>query len=253
MDSMYRGEDIQIRKGTVGRKIAAKSMYATGRKFRPFIWQANVSQRSAHQLSILSQETVFVEGFWFLYFRTLETHIANESETLWRIQPSCCLCYDCMCSADSSNKLSSNPSNPRDQRPSKLVKAKPRICFSKQKRRSFKGRNLRTWAQNNHKKNTLTGPLLLEMFPIKHNQTSLFQFLFLQRHTTSIHKCSDVLCILCISPRHARSHVSSSPVAATSPGAKSAGHPGPSTSARLPPELRLQRCLVKSVKSSISG
>jgi hypothetical protein len=37
MDSMYRGEDIQIRKGTVGRKIAAKSMYATGRKFRPFI------------------------------------------------------------------------------------------------------------------------------------------------------------------------------------------------------------------------
>ena len=34
-------------------------------------------------------------GFWLLYFKTSETHIANESETLWRIQP-CCLCYDCM-------------------------------------------------------------------------------------------------------------------------------------------------------------
>lgn len=252
MDSMYRGEDIQIRKGTVGRKIAAKSMYATGRKFRPFIWQANVSQRSAHQLSILSQETVFVEGFWFLYFRTLETHIANESETLWRIQPSCCLCYDCMCSADSSNKLSSNPSNPRDQRPSKLVKqSQGSASANKSVARSRveilgPERKITT-------RRTLWPALAPWDVPIKHNQTSLFQFLFLQRHTTSIHKCSDVLCILCISPRHARSHVSSSPVAATSPGAKSAGYPGPSTSARLPPELRLQRCLVKSVKSSISG
>ena len=206
MDSMYRGEDIQIRKGTVGRKIAAKSMYATGRKFRPFIWQANVSQRSAHQLSILSQETVFVEGFWFLYFRTLETHIANESETLWRIQPSCCLCYDCMCSADSSNKLSSNPSNPRDQRPSKLVKQSQGSASANKSVAQFKGRNLRTWAQNNHKKNTLTGPCSLRCFQSNIIKHPLFQFLFLQRHTTSIHKCSDVLCILCISPRHARSH-----------------------------------------------
>ena len=174
-------------------------MYATGRKFRPFIWQANVSQRSAHQLSILSQETVFVEGFWFLYFRTLETHIANESETLWRIQPSCCLCYDCMCSADSSNKLSSNPSNPRDQRPSKLVKqSQGSASANKSVARSRveilgPERKITT-------RRTLWPALAPWDVPIKHNQTSLFQFLFLQRHTTSIHKCSDVLCILCISP-----------------------------------------------------
>lgn len=189
MDSMCRGEDIQIRKGTVGRKIAAKSMYATGRKFRPFIWQANVSQRSAHQLSILSRETVFVEGFSFLYFRTLETHIANESETLWKIQPSCCLCYDCMCSANSSNKLSSKSLKSQRSTSVEAGEAKPRICFSKQKRRSFKGRNLRTWAQNNHEKNTLTGPCSLRCSNQTYNQTSLFQCLFLQRHTTSAVMC----------------------------------------------------------------
>ena len=125
--------------------------------------------------------------------------------------------------------------------------AKPRICFSKQKRRSFKGRNLRTWAQNNHEKNTLTGPCSLRCS----NQTSSNIFVSMFLSTKTYHKCSDVLCILS-RPRHARSHVSSSPVAATSPGPKSAGHPGPSTSARLSPELRLQRRLVKSVTGLVN-
>lgn len=199
--------------------------------------------------SLFSVKKRCVEGFWFLYFRTLETHIANESETLWRIQPSCCLCYDCMCSADSSNKLSSNPSKSRDQRPSKLVKqSQGSASANKSVARSRveilgPERKITT-------RRTLWPALAPWDVPIKH---LCFNFCF-YKDIPQV-STSAVMCYASYAsrPRHARSHVSSSPVAATSPGAKSAGHPGPSTSARLPPELRLQRCLVKSVKSSISG